>query len=384
MIYDVIISGAGPAGSSAAFELAKNGSNVLLIDKAVFPRDKICAGGLPPHLKEYNFNIDDFLESKANKILYSFKGKDKTALDFENFTIDMIMRKNFDFMLLNRAKEQKCKVNENEQLIKGRFKNELIEIETNKNKYKTKFLIGADGALSSTNRIFNIVKKYNIGVTLNAEIKLTSEKFSDFKNKVYLEIGSCKNGYFWSFPKKEHISVGMGSNLAVYKNFKKTFFRNLKYLNIADNDIVKIINLKGAPLPFFDKREKLNKGNVLLVGDAANLVDTLSGEGIYYAIKSGELAAYSILQNEKNNIPIDNYNNLLDDIIVNLEYSRKFAGIFFKYPKISYKLGVKNSYVNNLFKEMMFGNKTYTDLFYSFKKRFSKKFRFMVGKKNEK
>lgn len=383
MVYDVIITGAGPAGSSAAYYLASAGLNVLLLDKSAFPRLKVCAGGLPPHVNQYNFKIDGIIESKCNKVIYSFKGKSKVELDFGTFTIDMIMRKEFDYFLLNRAKSAGTKVQEKEILLNAEIKNDIINLFTDKNTYKCKYLIGADGALSKVNQIFNIVGKHNIGVTVNAEVRLKPEKFKDFVNTVYLDMGDCSKGYFWSFPKKEHVSIGMGSLEKKYPNFKKIFLKNFKNINIKDDDIISISDLKGAPLPYFNKKEKLNKGNILLTGDAANLVDSLSGEGIFYAIKSGELSAKSIINAENKKNTIDNYNFMLKDIIQNLEYSKKFADIFFKYPKISYYLGVRNKMVNNLFKEMVTSNKTYADLYKTVKSKFSKKFRYLINKKNK-
>ncbi|HOK40488.1 MAG TPA: geranylgeranyl reductase family protein [bacterium] len=384
MIYDVIIIGCGPAGTNAGFYLSKAGLNVLAIEKAQFPRLKVCAGGLPYHITEYNFEIENIIQRKCDKTIFTYKGKDKVEIKFNNFTIDMVMRKDFDNYLLQRAKKVGLKICENEQFKKGIFNNELIEIETDKNYYKTKYLIGADGALSSVNKEFRIIKNKIFGITLNSEIEVKEEFLTKINNCIYVDIGNIKNGYFWIFPKKEHLSVGLGSTNYKYKNLKKLFYKILKYFNLTENNIKKINDLKGWILPFFtinNNIEKYNSGNVLLVGDAANLVDSLSGEGIYYALKSGELAAISILQTEKKENNIDNYNNLLKDkIINNLIYSEKFANLFYKFPYISYKLGVKNKEVCSLFCEMLIGKIFYNELYEKLKEKYGIKFNLLKMK----
>jgi len=387
MIYDVIIIGCGPAGSNAGYFLSKEGLNILAIDKAQFPRLKVCAGGLPYHITEYNFEIEDIIQRKCDKTIFTYKSKDKVEIAFNNFTIDMVMRKDFDYYLLQRAKKVGLKIRESEQFIKGRFNNDLIEIETNKNNYKTKYLIGADGALSAVNKEFQIIKNKIFGITLNSEIEVNDKILERINNNIYVDIGNVENGYFWIFPKKEHLSVGIGSTNYKYKNLKKLFFKILKDFNLTEKNIKKINDLKGWILPFYtinNKVEKYNCGNVLIAGDAANLVDSLSGEGIYYALKSGELAAIAILQTEKKENYIDNYNNLLKDkIINNLIYSEKFANLFFKFPYISYKLGVKNKEVSLLFWEMLIGKIYYKELFEKLKEKYGKKFNILKKKKEK-
>lgn len=378
MIYDVIIIGAGPAGTNTAFYLGESGFKTLILDKCSFPRVKVCAGGLPYHIKDYGLDIDDIIECKSDSAIFSYKGKDKIILKFNNFTIDMVMRHNFDYYLLNRAIKENAIFNSDEIFLKGEFENDLISITTNKNIYKTKYLVGADGACSSVNKFFNIIRKDNLGITINAEVEVTEERKRRQGRNISLDLGKVDMGYSWIFPKKNHLSIGIGAAKNKFKNFKKFFFRNLKYLDINDDDIIKIRMIKGHALPFFSEEEKLNKKNVLLVGDAANLVDALSGEGIYYAMKSGELAANSIIQTETNNIDIDCYNDLIrKTILTDLTYSKKFADLFFKYPKISYILGIKNNDVSSLFLEMLIGKRSYKDLYIELQKKYSAKFNFL-------
>jgi len=329
-IYDVIICGAGPAGTSAGYQLTNAGLKVLILDKYKFPRVKSCAGCIPPYLINDIPEIKDILEAESGEIIFSYCSETRLVKKI-NRRVCFIMRDKFDMLLLDRAIKQGCLFNESEKLTAAQIKNDLIEIQTSKNIYLTKYLIGADGALSAVNRIFNIINRNN-GITINAEIKLKSKIFDKFKSKILIDIGDCENGYFWAFPKKNHISFGMGSSNKKYNGFKNIFFKILKKM-IEDFDEADIMYIKGAPIPFFNGKEKLNKDNVLLVGDAANLVNPFNGAGICYAIKSGEFAADAIIKTEKQTAAIDDYNISVSEIIESFVKAKQRAGHFFRYEK---------------------------------------------------
>jgi len=104
--YDVIIIGAGPGGSSAARLLAENNLKVLLLEKYKTPRTKACAGGLPYHLTEFiDFDISDKISSISDTTVFTFKHKKSVKIKNEKIKINMVMREDFDSLLIEKAIE---------------------------------------------------------------------------------------------------------------------------------------------------------------------------------------------------------------------------------------------------------------------------------------
>jgi flavin-dependent dehydrogenase len=128
---------------------------------------------------------------------------------------------------------------------------------------------------------------------------------------VHLDFGRVPNGYGWVFPKKEWLSIGIGGMFRESKKtnprkYFNTFLKGLAYL-----DEGKMERIAGHLLsPFYNENQKVSQGRILLVGDAAHLMDPLMGEGIYYALRSGILASEAIIQGEEKEIPpCDLYQN---------------------------------------------------------------------------
>ncbi len=293
--YDVVIVGAGPSGSTAGFLLKKANFKVLIIDKREFPRDKLC-GGLVTQ-KSVNFLKDLFnekfvnslLEDKKNKVEIYFKGNlissVKTKIPF--YLVD---RKKFDYSLLNQylriGGEFKPKTSfKSVYLLKNQIKL------TNGEAVKFKYLIGADGALSQVRKL--IYKDFKpSGYCLESFI---SSDIVDGSLKIYF--GDLKVGYGWIFPRNKVNVVGIGANYSLNKNKFKSSYEEITQI-ISDF----VPKPKGAFIPFGEIVKKPVKDNkVFLIGDAAGLVDPVTGEGIYYALKSGELLANSIIRSNQEN-----------------------------------------------------------------------------------
>ena len=296
-MYDVIIAGGGPAGSIAAEKASRDGLDVLMLEKAVYPRSKICGGGVTQKALDVIGGVDKELIERETFGARIF------LPDYRNFagTIGdrvavMTRRENLDHWLARRAEDRGAVVQDGEAVKDVLFNGDCVEAVTSKNQYRSRMIIGSDGVNSTVARRSGIRKRWgdDIGMCLEAEVKLgetgVGECVSDRLVEFYF-IGDW--GYGWVFPKRDRISIGIGELITRAHDLKGSFSRFVRDVSIQKNiDIegrITQINSYRIPAGGFDRR--IHGDRVLLIGDAAGFVDPFLGEGIYYAVKSGEIAA---------------------------------------------------------------------------------------------
>ncbi len=309
MNCDVAIVGAGPAGSTAARILSEKGYKVLLIEKNKFPRHKPCGGGLPKRvLIEFNFlNNPAFIDSYSyGGILHSPSLKHKVEVTKDEPLIGMVSRKVFDFKLAKLAVNKGTVLIDDKTVVDVKISKDNAEIFIdNEDRIKSKILIGADGVWSLTAKKTGLRKNsidYGICIVeeFSVEEKILDKYFG--KNRMCHHFGKPLNinGYGWVFPKKEYLNIGIVKFIIKEnKNIKYNlvdFF--VKYINILKKhniipDSITIKNFKGGAIPI-KPLDKTYCDRVVLIGDSAGFSSALTGEGIYYAMKSGKIAAETI------------------------------------------------------------------------------------------
>ena len=305
MKYDVVIVGAGPSGSTAAKCLAEKEVKVLLIDKEKFPRDKPCGGGLSTKvLKRFPYVIDLIDSISYGSITYSSSLKYRLKIQRDKPLIATILRKNFDYGLVKIAVAKGVDFLDEKTVTDIKIlKDKAIIILEDGEKVESEIVIGADGARSVIVEKSNLVKNTDdICVSLVQEQTMLEEQLKKYFSEkrtihIFIKIQGIA-GYGWIFPKKKHVSVGIGEfESAVDKSKPKTNLKEIyeKYIDtLKENNILprdfKIENPKGSTLPVFPL-EKTFADRVLLCGDAAGFINSITGEGIYYAMTSGEIAA---------------------------------------------------------------------------------------------
>lgn len=311
MKTEVIVVGAGPAGSTAAKFLAEKGVNVVLIDKEVFPRDKPCGGGLPLRaLQRYPYIKDsDIIES------YSYGGCGYTAkltkveVQKDEPLIAMVLRKKFDAGLVKFAIDCGADFIGGKAVKDITVKPESVEIKLNDGTLiESKVVIGSDGYSSTIAKKTGLrPKKEYIAVCVCEEIPLNKEIIEQFFTEKRLVHFHTRfqgiNGYGWLFPKEQHINIGIGEYPTKGKTTQKKrpikenynqYFNFLKEQKLIP-EFLKIGNLRGGVVPLWPLK-KTYSDRVILCGDAAGLVNPVTAEGIYYAMASGELAANTIVK----------------------------------------------------------------------------------------
>ena len=306
MNYDVVVVGAGPAGATAAKFLAEKGEKVLLIDKDSFPRDKPCGGGLSVRtLKRFNYISKDLIAS------YSFSGrihssslKYQVRLHKNEPIAAFVLRKDFDDGLLQLAIEQGTTFMEGKTATDVYILPEKVKIKLNNGEYiESQLVIGADGIWSTIAKKSGLSHYYHhTGRCLFQEFPLASSLLDDYfteKRIFHFHLRFMGIiGYGWVFPKKDSVNIGIGeikpsasqtTNKPNLKEFYENYIHLLKESKIIPPTI-KLGKIQGGILPLTPLKRTFTD-HVVLCGDAAGLMNPLTGDGIDYAMSSGKIAA---------------------------------------------------------------------------------------------
>ena len=290
--YEVIIIGAGPAGARAAGQLAEGGIRSLIIEKAALPRRKLCAGGITP--KGMNLvpkELTHIIEKNCFKVdLYIHDISRHYISQSYNPIISMVNRDRFDHALVLSAIKHGAQLLESTKVNYLNFTENKIEVFSERGIFKADYIILADGVHSPLSKTLNWPD--NRRLVLALEMEAEANNFLNLCEKARFDFGFISGGYAWVFPKKIKISIG------ILGNNNKKLFRGFKhYINFLGIESKSYnCRIKGHPIPMTPRNKPFYRNRVLLTGDSAGFVDPLTGEGISYALKSGILAADSIIR----------------------------------------------------------------------------------------
>jgi geranylgeranyl reductase family protein len=307
MKYDVIVVGAGPAGSTAAKFLSEKGVKVLLIDKHKFPRDKPCGGGIPIRV----INRFKYIEEKGLIDSYSCGGfayfsssKHKVTLQRDNPIYATILRNVFDYDLVKLAIKSGATFVDGKKVKDIKlYKNKAAIILEDGAEIESKIIIGADGIWSITAKKTGLGQHGKmVGMCLYKEYQMDSKFLDEYFTKKRLGYMHHRvlgiNGFGWVIPKKEHLNIGIGEirNLTKKSQTKTKlvevytdYLNNLKKNKFIPQDFP-IDRPKGAVVPACPLNRTYSD-RVILCGDAAGLANPSTGAGIEYAMISGKIAA---------------------------------------------------------------------------------------------
>ncbi len=287
-MLDAIVVGAGPGGSSAAHALATAGASVALIERARFPRDKPCGGGvLVGALRRLPFDISPVIERE----IFGFRVRYRRGREFRHRygqpLAVMTQRARLDAFLAERACEAGAALREG-TAVRSIEANGAVRVRTaDGESLRAGVLIAADGANGVVRRALGL-PRLRAAVALEGNIPRARPTAARWTDDVGLELGSMRGGYGWVFPKGDHLNLGVGGYPADAPQLRREL---AAYSHCEGFDPDQLTQLRAHHLPLRDRGQPLRIGPIALIGDAAGLIDPLSGEGIGNAIHSGQLAA---------------------------------------------------------------------------------------------
>jgi len=360
-MYDCIIVGAGPAGGTSAYHLAKRGHSVLVLEKEALPRYKPCGGGVSPAIAQwFDFDFSPAISVKVNTIRYTWKMGDR--VDAELNTPEpmwMVRRDIFDHFLIQQAQKQGAELQDSTEVKGIEFKSDHWQVNTANGKFAGRYLIAADGAKGPMAQWLGFKdRKRRLGAALEAEALVAKVENT---NTAHFEFGMVKNGYIWNFPKADGYSIGIGT----FRGGEGQDFKSIlaEYATLFGVD-VKSSKQYGHPLCLWDGNQKLHSQNAILAGEAACVVDPMTAEGIRPSIFSGLKAAIAIDQAIAGDLnALEKYTQVINEEWgSDMVWAQRLAGVFYRIPGIGYKVGVKRPSATQRMGQILCGEIRYGDV----------------------
>ena len=301
--FDVVVIGGGPAGATAAHEMARHGRQVLLLDRA--GRIKPCGGAIPPRLIR-DFDIpDSLLVAKATSARMLSPKDNRVDIPIDNGFVGMVDRDQFDEWLRERARlagaQRRCGVFD--RIERDEDGTAIVVYQPREGRHgedspavgvRARRVIGADGARSGVARqAIPGAERTRYVFAYHEILRVPQQRPADYDGSrcdVYYRGTLSPDFYGWVFPHGDTMSVGTGS---ADKGFS---LRNAvgALRETAGLQHAEVLRREGAPLPMKPLPRWDNGRDVLLAGDAAGVVAPSSGEGIYYAMAAARMAADAV------------------------------------------------------------------------------------------
>ncbi|MGB9663038.1 MAG: geranylgeranyl reductase family protein [Moorellaceae bacterium] len=362
MRYDVVVCGGGPAGAAAARELARQGIKVLLCEKEKIPRYKVCGGGLTGKTwNELEPGWEGIAEDSASRVIFYHREERPIEVTFDRPVVKLVMRHRLDQLLVERAAAAGAEVRDTCPITGVVEEENEVRIYTDREVLRARAVIGADGARSLVARQLPFRPSRALGVALECELPVPPTVLESYRHSLLLSYGNIAGGYGWVFPKGEHLSVGLGSFSRKVKGLQALFRQFCRRLGLPWSPEIRC---RAAVIPSAQAGEPvLHTSRAVLVGDAAGLVDPFSGEGLYYALKSGRCAAGAVAAFLQGEGGLHRYSaEVQKDLLPDLQYAGRIAKVVYSLTPVVHRLVQANPQVARRLVEVLLGSRTYSEL----------------------
>lgn len=362
-MYDLIIVGGGPSGASAGRIAGKKGLLTLLLEKENFPRYKPCGGALSSYgLSCLDFKLpESIIERNISKVRVHFRDRFVEGMKETSLAL-LISRKVFDNFLLEKARETGIEIHTGEKVLDCIEKEDWVEVITTDNTYLGRFVLiseGSSGTLKYRVRPRDKRKEYALGLV--SEIPDEDEIIRNrFPGIIDIHFGIAQGGYGWIFPHAGYYSAGIVGTAQFLEHPKKVLLGFLQ-----ENGFSGDFPFRSHIIPTGGIKRKIINSRLLLSGDAAGFVDAFTGEGISYAIRSGQLAAEAVadlvMYSQKLSSLKAYESNCRQEFGNYLAGSLKLEKIIHRFPEAAFKLAVSNNEILDKYLDEAVVNRNYKD-----------------------
>jgi geranylgeranyl reductase family protein len=386
---DLIVVGAGPAGAIAAATAAAAGLRVTLLEKHRLPRHKPCGGGMPA-------TVDQELAALAPEAVSDWRvTRMRHTWNFGEacegeISADpahglwMVQRPLFDQALVRGAQAagatlmEGCELRRLHRDAAATHGGVLVEVrqrgEREALRLRASHLIGADGANGPVARLTGLRPSPRVALALEVEVPHRWDPADPLlrHDTLHLEYGALRNGYVWAFPKADHINLGAGlfyrGRNARERDVRRDAGARQRIRSAMEAYAASLglqerltgLRTHAHPLPFWDGPEPLHTvdGRVLLVGDAAGLINPLFGDGLYHAIRSGRLAAQCVIEHDTHS-----YTRRVQALLgADFQAARRLSRLFYGLPRLTYRYGIRHPRSSALAARLLAGQVSFRGL----------------------
>lgn len=357
-MFDCIVVGGGPAGSSAAYHLAKTGREVLILEAAALPRYRPCSGAVSPSVADwFDFDFAPAIDEKIRRVRYSWKLGDEIEAELETDPIWTVRREVFDQFLVERAVEKGARLKDKTAVTGIEFAGDHWQVTAAGKIFSARYLIAADGPTGPMADWLGL-RSHQTREAGVLELPVTAP----IANGAFsFEFGLAKNGCVWSFPKQQGYSMGISSFIGGSLKDLETPLR--QYASAFDVAFEQG-KLYRYPLKLWDGNYDLHFQNALIAGEAAAIVDPLTAEGIRPALYSGMKAGEAI-DRALAGVPeaLASYTQTIHESWgADMQWAQRIASVFFRVPKIGYRVGIKRPTATKRLGQILAGEVSYADI----------------------
>lgn len=333
--YETIVVGAGPTGAMAAWELARRGRSVALLERRALPRPKTCGGGLVWRGRALLPAALALPIERECRVVRLGLGENLPVHAVERGVplVSMTMRADLDLALVELARSAGAEIRAPVELRGLVVEHGVARLETSAGEFQARCVVGADGATGVAARLAGWDEPLRTVPALEAEVEVSRAGLARHAAAAAFDFGVVPHGYAWVFPKREHLSIGVLSMRRGTKDLGRELERYLARLDLGP---ARIREQSGYVIPVRPRAQPA-RAPVLLVGDAAGLVDPLTAEGISLALHSGRLAGASIAEarGEPARAAREYRAALRREILPELRRARCLAHLLYEHPRLA-------------------------------------------------
>lgn len=359
-MWDCIVIGAGPAGSAAAYHLAKQGRSVLILEKDMHPRYKPCGGGVSPEVAQwFDFDFSPAISTTVRRFRFTYEGGDPVEVEATTREpLWLVRREVFDAFLVAQAQAQGAQLKAGCAALSLRFEDSAWTVDTPEGPLRARYLVAADGAKGTVAKMLGFeARRFRMAGAIEAECATPGP--ADLP--LCLDFGTVGKGYLWNFPKADGQSLGVG----VLRGRQNRHLRDVLKDYAAGFDV----ELDGCavaahPIVLWDGDQDLHTQQALIAGEAACIVDPFTAEGIRPSLRTGALAAEAIhaaLAGEGR--ALESYTaRVQQEIGAEMMWARRLSAMFFHLPSLGYKVGVKHPGSPQRMAQLLCGELRYSEV----------------------